>query len=179
MEYTLGMNVELVSKATVRQVNDFKVNDLINLKLDPNILRRRKLTRIHPGDVGHIIAIDNDCIEIAWENGINTCVIPRIDHIRKITMPVRISRQCNKLFMEDWELAEYANMVNKCAGGSGNVFTADMMRDRLKGHHCSCGVSPDGYTLGTFTLLPFMSEEVRSGGKAYMVCKKCGCMSHL
>ena len=179
MKYSIGTLVELVSKANIRQVNDFCVNDLINLNINPDILRRRKLTKIRPGSVGHIIALDNDCIEIEWENGITTCVVPRIDHIRPVLMPVRVYRRCHALYMDDWELADWANTVHKCAGGNGKAFSPAMMRDRLKGNHCSCGTSQDGYSLGVFELFPFISDEVRSGGKAYMICKKCGCVSHL
>lgn len=179
MQYTVGTLVELVSKANVRKVNDFRVNDLVNLKLNPNILRRRNLLKIRPGYVGHIVSFDNDCIEIEWENGITTCIIPRIDHIRPVLMPVRVYRRCHSFYMEDWELAEWANTVHKCAGGNGKAFTSAMMKDRLKGNHCSCGTNQGGYSLGVFELFPFMSDEVRSSGKAAMVCKKCGCISHL
>ena len=179
MQYTIGTLVELVSKANVRQVNDFKVNDLINLNINEDILKRRKLLKIRPGNIGHIVSMDKYCIEIEWENGITTCIIPQIDHIRPVTMPVRVYRRCHSLYMDDWELADWANMVHKCAGGNGKAFTPDMMKERLKGNHCSCGTNQDGYSLGVFELFPFISEEVRSGGKAYMVCKKCGCMSHL
>lgn len=77
------------------------------------------------------------------------------------------------------DLASWANAVHNMAGGKGDVFTEDMMPDRLKGYHCDCGTNEQGYSKGSFDLLPLYSEEVKSGGKAYMICKKCGCMSHL
>ena len=176
MEYSVGMMIELVSKANVSKLSP---NDLMNLKLTTEILRKRKSYKLKVGMAGYIDRIDDMCIDIIWENGTQVCVIPSIDHIREITMPVRVYRQRGSHFLEDWELAEYANAVHKCAGGNGSPFTSDMMRDRLKGHHCQCGVNVAGYSKGVFSLLPLISEEVRSGGKAYMVCKKCGCMSHL
>ena len=42
-----------------------------------------------------------------------------------------------------------------------------------------CGVDENGYTKGIFTLRPLTSEEVKDGGKAYMICDVCGCYSHL
>ena len=176
MEYSVGMMVELVSKANIKK---FSANDIVNFKLTPDVLKRRKLTKLHSGDVGYINNIDDDCIDIIWENGTRTCVIPRIDHIREIKMPVRVYRRCRGWYLEDWELADVANAVHKIAGGNGEPFTASMMPDRLRGHHCSCGVNPSGYSNGVFELLPFTSDEVKSGGKAYMICRKCGCMSHL
>lgn len=77
------------------------------------------------------------------------------------------------------DLAIWANTVNKMAGGSGKVFTEDMIQERLKGWHCYCGENEHGYSKGSFDLLPLYSEEVKSGGKAYMSCRKCGGVSHL
>ena len=171
-----GMQVELVSKASTYSLH---TDDFHNLGITLDMLRLRKLTKIHPGDIGIIRAINGECVEIEWECGIKTCVIPLIDNIREVTVPVRVYRPHNNLLMEDWELADWANTVHKCAGGNGAAFTANIMYDRLKGHHCSCGVNELGYTNGVFKLLHFISNEVRTGGKAYMVCQKCGCMSHL
>ena len=176
MNYSVGMLVELVYKANVYSLTP---NEKTNLSLTPELLRRRKLIHIRPGFAGFIEAIDKDCIQIKWETGISTCIIPRIDFIREIKMPVRVYRPCHSLHMEDWELAQWANTVHKCAGGRGEPFTAEMMLDRLKGNHCSCGVNELGYSKGKFELLFFNSEEVTTGKKPYMVCKHCGCMSHL
>lgn len=176
MEYRVGMLVELVYKANVYS---FSPNEKINLGLTPELLKKRKLVHIRPGFVGTIEAIDNDCIQIKWETNVSTCIIPRIDTIREVKMPVRVYRPRHSLYMDDWELAQWANMVHKNAGGNGEPFTPDMMKTRLVGYHCDCGVDKMGYTKGKFELLPFISEEVWSGGKAYMVCKHCGCMSHL
>lgn len=55
-------------------------------------------------------------------------------------------------------------------------------KSRLNGFHCICGTE-DGTvnspSLGEFDLLSPESSEVRDGQKAYMVCRKCGCYSHL
>ena len=78
------------------------------------------------------------------------------------------------------ELANWANTVHALANGTGLPFTPDLFpNERLKGHHCNCGVTEEGLTKGKFELLPLHSEEVREGGKAYMQCKKCGGWSHL
>lgn len=77
------------------------------------------------------------------------------------------------------DLASWANAVNKMSAGRGDIFTEDIVLERLKGHHCSCGVNEFGYSAGSFDLQPMYSEDVQTGGKAYMVCKNCGCTSHL
>ena len=85
------------------------------------------------------------------------------------------------------EIARWANKVHRQAGGKGNVFdTLDFVHstlprhgERLKGHHCCCGVDSNGYSNGEFVLLPLDDEAVIVGGKAYMVCKKCNSFSHL
>lgn len=64
--------------------------------------------------------------------------------------------------------------MKECIKAAGFDMTADEMVNRLKGNHCNCG-----YNLGEFDLLPEDSEEVLCGGKRYMVCRKCGCISHL
>lgn len=82
--------------------------------------------------------------------------------------------------MTSEELANWANAVHALSGAKGSPFTADMFpHDRLKGHHCNCGVTEEGFTKGEFELLPLSDPDVREGGKAYMQCKKCGGWSHL
>ena len=45
---------------------------------------------------------------------------------------------------------------------------------RIQGNgHCDC------YGDGTFDLLPITHPDVQDGMKRYMVCRKCGCYSHL
>ena len=77
------------------------------------------------------------------------------------------------------DLASWANTVHKMSGGKNDVFTEDMMPDRLKGYHCDCGTNEQGYSKGSFDLLPLYDEAVKSGGKAYMTCRVCGGVSHL
>lgn len=48
------------------------------------------------------------------------------------------------------------------------------MAVRLQGNLCMCGNSN-----GEFDLLPPDAPECIDGGKRYMVCRKCGCYSHL
>lgn len=80
--------------------------------------------------------------------------------------------------MSRTELADWANAVNKMAGGRA-VFSRFDFPERLKGYHCDCGITDEGYTKGIFVLYPLSDEGVRSGGKAYMTCCKCGGCSHL
>ncbi len=55
----------------------------------------------------------------------------------------------------------------------GKITPMEML-ERVAGYHCSCGNGQ-----GTFELLPVNHPDVISGGKRYMICRKCGCMSHL
>ena len=85
------------------------------------------------------------------------------------------------------EIASHANVVHQIVGGKGSPFTEDMYTPndtnyRLSGNHCDCGCDENAVgkpSLGEFELFSFRSEEVRHGGKAYMICRKCGCYSHL
>ena len=88
--------------------------------------------------------------------------------------------------LEASQIADWANKVHRLAGGKGNVFTKTDFCEcvparfsRLSGHHCSCGVSENGFSNGQFDLLPLDDEAVVTGGKAYMVCRICGDASHL
>lgn len=92
--------------------------------------------------------------------------------------PVKVKMPNRKSYMNANELANWANAVNRKAGGKGPFMPSDYP-ERLKGHHCDCGVDENGYTKGIFTLRPLSSEEVKDGGKAYMICDVCGCYSHL
>ena len=85
------------------------------------------------------------------------------------------------------ECAAFANHVHQMFS-KGAPYTKEMYEEhdgkdyRLSGHHCNCGCdenTPGNSTLGEFELLPFSSEEVQSGQKAYMFCRKCGGYSHL
>ena len=86
------------------------------------------------------------------------------------------------------KIARWANKVHRQAGGTRAVFSSvdffscpilDKSLERLKGHHCACGVDENGFTKGEFVLLPLTDEAVVSGGKAYMKCRNCGEHSHL
>lgn len=175
--YTVGTFVELVSRT---DLNKLSVNDLVNLNLDKEQMKlRRRTSRIKVGALGHIEKVVGNITYIRWLDGYESVVVSGIDHMRPVTMPVLIYRPHSNLFMDNWELADWANAVHTMSGAKGKPFTASCMDDRLKGHHCSCGVTADGYTRGTFTLYPLSSSDVRDGCKAYMVCKRCGCTSHL
>lgn len=82
-------------------------------------------------------------------------------------------------------LAIYANAVHQAAGGKGMPFSPWMFDsnntkdNRLKGCLCDCGYDKSGLSNGKFTLFSLSDPVVRESGKAYMKCKKCGCISHL
>lgn len=87
--------------------------------------------------------------------------------------------------LNPYQIAQWANKVHRQAGGKGNPLSKwDYYEDlaensRLGGHLCNCGVNERGFSKGQFDLLPLESEEVKEGGKAYMICRNCGCISHL
>lgn len=55
-----------------------------------------------------------------------------------------------------------------------NKISSDEARARIQGKgHCDC------FGYGTFDLLPVNHPAVQDGLKRYMVCRKCGCWSHL
>lgn len=98
------------------------------------------------------------------------------------TDPVKVTiyRPQGMVPMSADDLAAWANAAHCLTGAKGSPFTPNMFpSERLKGHHCNCGVTEDGLTKGTFRLLPLSDESVRQSGKAYMQCEKCGCISHL
>ena len=76
------------------------------------------------------------------------------------------------------ELADWANTVNCHVGGKA-VFSETDFPKRLWGDHCACGTDDEGYTKGVFTLCALLSEVVKAGEKAYMICDNCGQYSHL
>lgn len=81
-------------------------------------------------------------------------------------------------------LAIWANAVHQQNGGKGYPFQVSDYDPsgkscRLRGYHCNCGVDGNGISNGNFTLLPLLDESVREGGKAYMICERCGAVSHL
>lgn len=85
------------------------------------------------------------------------------------------------------ECAAFANHVHQMFA-KGSPYTKEMFEEhdgkdyRLSGDHCACGSNSDivgNPTNGEFELLPMWSAEVQDGQKAYMVCRKCGCYSHL
>lgn len=133
--------------------------------------------KIRPGTIATVINhLNNDELEIAFGN--NTMVIScSKDFFRIINYAVIVRRPGEPFAMSEWELSQWANMVYVRAGGKA-VFEASDFPERLKGHHCSCGVNKLGYTNGEFRLHPVSSLE-KDIGKAYMTCCKCGCVSHL
>ena len=67
--------------------------------------------------------------------------------------PVKVKMPNRKSYMNANELANWANAV--CRKGSGKApFQPSDYPERLKGHHCDCGVDENGYTKGVFTLRP-------------------------
>ncbi len=136
--------------------------------------------KVPKGTLGTVTHVDDiGSIHVTWDNGSSLAVIPWVDTIRKVTARVIVRNPDTKLIMSNYELSQWANDVNKIAGGKGNLFSSANFPERLAGHHCNCGVTEDGYSKGVFELIPLHSEAVREGGKAYMRCTKCGGYSHL
>lgn len=133
-----------------------------------------------PGTFGAVKFVDDaGHVHVLWDNGRTLAFIPGVDSVRFMNAKVIVRRPDEPFHMRDWELANWANAVHKAAGGKKNVFSSTDFPERLKGHHCDCGVTDEGYSKGVFQLLPLDSEEVREGGKAYMRCDVCGGYSHL
>jgi len=103
--------------------------------------------------------------------------LKRMDIQAPPKIPV-VKRPNSNTPMTDTELAAWANTVYRKGGGKAPFRPSDFP-ERLKGHHCSCGVDENGYTKGVFTLCSLSSEEVGDSGKAYMICDVCGAYSHL
>ena len=82
-------------------------------------------------------------------------------------------------------LAQHSNTVNINAGGKAVFLSDDFYfgkKSRVQGQHCDCPtVEVDGceYPTGVYYLFETDSTEVYEGGKAYMRCAICGCISHL
>lgn len=132
------------------------------------------------GTIGTVIHVDDmGIVHVNWRTGSTLGVLPGVDAIRPVTAKVIVRKPGVKFFADSFELAKWANETHRLAGGKGDVFSAFDFPERLRGHHCDCGVTEDGYSAGEFELLPLESEEVREGGKAYMRCIKCGGYSHL
>lgn len=133
--------------------------------------------KIKPGDTAIVINhLNDDELEIAFGN--NTMILScNKDFFRIINYAVIVRRPNEPFAMSEWELAQWANMVYTRAGGKA-VFEASDFPQRLKGHHCSCGVNALGYTNGEFRLQPLHKLD-KNIGKAYMTCIHCGCESHL
>lgn len=101
-------------------------------------------------------------------------------------MYVKIYSPDGKLLTAE-EVAKHANAVHQMSA-KGNPYEASWFEDgndrnfRLRGHMCDCGVNENVAgcpTNGEFKLMPLKSLDVIEGQKAYMVCQKCGCVSHL
>lgn len=135
---------------------------------------------VQPGTTGVVKHVDDaGTIHVSWSTGSSLGVIPGVDFIRIVNTDVIVRRPKKPFMMMPGELAEWANYVHVLSGGRGKPFTAENIKERLRRHHCDCGVTEEGYTKGMFRLFPYDSKEVQSGGKAYMKCEKCGGYSHL
>lgn len=135
---------------------------------------------IPAGTLGVVIHVDDiGTIHVSWDNGSTLGVIHNIDCVRIVTEKVIVRKPGVNFYADKHDLAKWANAVHKLAGGKKDVFSPSDFPERLKGCHCSCGTTEDGYSAGEFELLPLDSEDVREGGKAYMKCIKCGGYSHL
>ena len=165
------MNKDDVEKLRILYPVGVRV-ELIHMGDDPQ--------KVPEGTLGTISHVDDiGTIHINWDCGSTLGVIPNIDKVRIVTAKVIVRKPGVKFYADNYDLARWANEVHKLAGGKKDVFTPADFPERLKGCHCSCGTTEDGYSAGEFELLLLNSEEVREGGKAYMQCIKCGGFSHL
>lgn len=136
--------------------------------------------KVPDGTLGTVKSIDDiGTVHVSWDTGSSLGVISGVDIIKKVTAKVIVRNLKTNLILSDSELAQWANDVHKIAGGKGNPFSSTDFPERLKGYHCDCGITEEGYSKGEFILLSKETEDVREGGKAYMQCVKCGCYSHL
>lgn len=87
----------------------------------------------------------------------------------------------NKVYENDRAYRAKREMTQKELTQAAHVFlpAKSKYRDepydlsRLNGDHCDCCGN------GEFVLLPLSHEAVQSGMKRYMICQKCGGISHL
>lgn len=136
--------------------------------------------RVPDGTIGTVITVDDmGTIHTKWRTGSTLGLISGVDDFHALDAKVSVRGPGEKKSLYCFELATWANEVHKLAGGKKAVFTPLDFPERLKGHHCSCGVTEEGYSAGEFELFPLDSEEVKEGGKAYMKCRICGGVSHL
>ena len=85
----------------------------------------------------------------------------------------------NKVFVKNTNvemtpkmLAAAANAITDCKPFTEEMFKGPNSRIQGAGHgYCNNNCE--------FELLPVYDEVVQSGGKRYMVCRKCGAISHL
>ena len=178
-QFPAGQRVEMISVADTDKLRTSGAYLHYGF-CDAEIEERKDYPEIPPGTTGTVLEVSETCkIEVLWDTGDVTKVAAGVDFIRSVDVQVIVRRPGEIFHMKAWELAQWANAVHQLAGGKGNPFSSVHFPGRLAGHHCSCGVSADGYTKGVFELLPLQSEDVRIGGKAYMCCTKCGEYSHL
>lgn len=137
------------------------------------------IQRVPDGTIGTVISVDDiGTIHVRWRTGSSLGLIYGVDKFKILETKVSVRRPGEKLSMSCADLAAWANEVNVMAGGKA-VFTSLDFPERLKGYHCDCGITEEGYSAGEFDLLPLNSRDVREGGKAYMQCRNCGGFSHL
>lgn len=165
------MNIEQLNNLRLRYPTGTRVK-LVYMGDDPQALSVGSLGTVHHVD-------DIGTIHVKWDCGSSLGIIHGVDEIRIVPEKVIVYKPRTRIQTNGDSLAKWANAVHKLAGGKGDVFKASDFPERLKGHHCHCRITDDGYSAGVFELLPLNSEEVKEGKKAYMQCIKCGGFSHL
>ena len=137
------------------------------------------IQRVPDGTIGTVMSVDDiGTIHVRWRTGSSLGLIYGVDKFKTLEAKVSVRKLGETTSLSCGDLAAWANEVNKLAGGKA-VFTSLDFPKRLKGHHCDCGITEEGYSAGEFDLLPISSRDVREGGKAYMQCRNCGGFSHL
>ena len=159
--------IELVS---VRKLSKLSVNDKVNIGITAELEKSHRITEKRSiGSLGEIISQNGPIYTLRWENGVVSIVHTQIDMIREVKMPVLVYRPGSKLYLRDWEISDWANMINK-----SETYTKKMCLEKLHSKLCSCGINQNGYSAGVFDLMPTSAKKVHEDGIAYMVCRKCG-----
>ena len=84
----------------------------------------------------------------------------------------RIYNKGGKIPLTSQEIAAAANAITKTKPFTASMFEGEVSRISGSGH-CACNGS------GEFELLLLYDSAVQEGQKRYMVCRNCGCVSHL
>lgn len=84
----------------------------------------------------------------------------------------KVYKKGGKTPLTSQELAVAANAITRSKPFTASMFEGETSRISGSGH-CACNGN------GEFELLPLYDSAVQEGQKRYMICRNCGCVSHL